>query len=129
MAKDYPRALRVGEQIRRELSSLLRSQVKDPRINDVCINEVVVTRDLSSAKVFYSIHSDSDSDSSEVQRGLTSAAPYLRKLLGSELRLRAIPNLKFIVDDSQIKTARLEDILRENLSAEDASEIDDSTEK
>ena len=122
MAKDYPRALRVGEQIRRELSSLLRSQVKDPRINDVCINEVVVTRDLSSAKVFYSIHTGSESDSSEVQHGLTSAAPYLRKLLGSELRLRAIPNLKFLLDDSQLKTARLEDILRENLRDKDSSD-------
>ena len=110
MPKDFPRALRVGEQIRRELAVLIRDTIKDPRVKNISISEVIVSADLSSAKVFYlpfSEHSDMD----KLRAGLQSSAPFLRKELGKLLHIRAIPQLNFIYDDSEERSARLEWLL------------------
>ena len=51
MPKDFPRSDRMGQQIQRELSDLIRNNIKDPRVGLVTVVEVVVTRDLSHATV------------------------------------------------------------------------------
>ena len=73
MAKDNPRALRLGAEIQRELTELLRREVKDERIGNVTITAVDVTGDLRTAKVYYLIFGKEGPDP-DVQRGLTSAA-------------------------------------------------------
>ena len=110
MPKDFPRALRVGEQIRRELAVLIRDTIKDPRVKNISVSEVIVSADLSSAKVFYQPFSD-HSDIDTLQAGLQSSAPFLRKELGKLLHIRAIPQLKFFYDDSEERSARLEQLL------------------
>ena len=109
MPKDFPRSLRVGEQIRRELTTLIRNSVKDPRVIDLIISEVLVSNDLSNAKVFYSPYSNHP-DIEGLQAGLQSSAPFLRKELGKLLHIRAIPRLTFCYDDSQEKSARLDQL-------------------
>ncbi len=120
MPKDFPRSLRVAEQIRRELSVLIRDSIKDPRVNDVSISEVVVTKDLSSAKVYYIPYSN-HSDLAGLQKGLQSSAPFLRKELGKLLRMRCIPVLSFIYDDSQERSERLEELLAQNPTSDKIS--------
>ena len=110
MPKDFPRALRVGEQIRRELATLIRYTIKDPRVKNISISEVVVSADLSSAKVFYIPFADI-SDIANLQAGLQSSAPFLRKELGKLLHIRAVPQLNFIYDDSEERSARLEQLI------------------
>lgn len=118
MKKEYPRALRVGEQIHRELALLIRDSVKDPRVNGVILSEVQVSRDLARARVFYTVFGQTG-PKDEVQKGLQSAAPFLRKRLGEILHIRVIPELRFEYDTIADQSARLEEILRENLPVTD----------
>jgi ribosome-binding factor A len=99
MAKDNPRARRLGDQIQRELTDLLRRDVKDERIGNVTITAVHVTGDLHSAKVYYLVFGKSGADP-QVQRGLESAAGFLRNALSRSLMIRHTPLLSFELDTS-----------------------------
>ncbi len=99
MAKDNPRARRLGEQIQRELTDLLRRDVKDERIGNVTITAVRVTGDLRTARVYYLIFGKEGPDSN-VQRGLESAAGFLRNALSKSLMIRYTPTLSFELDTS-----------------------------
>ena len=104
MAKDYPRSYRVADQIQRELSDLIKHELKDPRMPDmVTVAGVEVTKDLSSAKVYVSaltIESNSEKRA-EMMDALNQGGGYLRKLLGGRMRLRSVPSLKFFYDEVQ----------------------------
>lgn len=90
----------VNSLIRQELSQLLQSQVKDPRLADfVAVTEVVTSHDLKYAKVFVS-RVGSEEEKREVLNALTSAAGFFRRELAKRLRLRNIPVLSFRWDDS-----------------------------
>ena len=90
---------RTNEDILRELTAILRT-VKDPRVTGlVSIVRVEVTNDLSYAKVYVSSMDGMEAAKSAV-KGLTSAAGYMRRSLGSALHLRHVPELRFIADDS-----------------------------
>lgn len=90
---------RTNEDIRRELTAILRT-VKDPRVTGlVSIVRVDVARDLGSAKVYVSSMDGLDAARQAVE-GLTSAAGYMQRQLGQALRLRCVPQLRFVADDS-----------------------------
>ena len=110
MPKDFPRSLRVAEQIHRELTVLLRDQVNDPRVKDFTISEVVVNKDLSAAKVYYSPLTGT-SNRKQLQAGLDSCSAFLRKELGRLLHMRVIPKISFHFDDVPERSARLEALL------------------
>ncbi|MEM8844645.1 MAG: 30S ribosome-binding factor RbfA [Pseudomonadota bacterium] len=110
MPKDFPRSLRVAEQIHREVTMLLRDQVNDPRVKGFSISEVIVNKDLSTAKIYYSPYSDSFNNE-ELQDGLNSCSAFLRKELGRLLHMRVIPKLSFHFDDIPERSARLEELL------------------
>ena len=99
MAKDNPRARRLGEQIQRELTLLLRRDVKDERIGNVTITAVDVTGDLRTARVYYLVFGK-DGPDLNVQRGLESAAGFLRNALSKALMIRYTPTLSFELDTS-----------------------------
>jgi ribosome-binding factor A len=99
MAKDNPRARRMGDQIQRELTEVLRRDVKDSRIGNVTITAVDVTGDLRTARVFYLVFGH-DGPDPNVQRGLESAAGYLRNALSRALMIRYTPTLTFELDTS-----------------------------
>ena len=105
---------RISEEIRKEVSSIIRNNVKDPRISDMAtIVKVVTSSDLSTAKLYVSVlGSDEERESSML--GLKNAAGYIRKELGKRLDIRHIPDLVFILDktiDNSIEIAKkLEEI-------------------
>jgi ribosome-binding factor A len=99
MAKENPRARRLGEQIQRELAELLRRDVKDERIGNVTITAVSVTGDLRTARVYYLVFGKEGADP-QVQRGLESAAAFLRNALSKSLMIRYTPTLSFELDTS-----------------------------
>jgi len=106
--RDFNRTLRIGDQIQRDLSTLIMREVKDPRLGMVTITDVEVSRDLSIAKVFITILEDDNSAKvAEHLDILSSASGYLRTLLGKSMRLRVIPQLKFIFDDSTARGANI----------------------
>lgn len=106
MPRDFPRTRRVGEQLQRELATLIRDEIRDPRLGLVSISAVEVSRDFSHAKVFFStLGSDQEADDSLVV--LEGAAGYLRRLLGQRMTLRNVPQLHFKQDHSLADGARL----------------------
>lgn len=110
---------RVGEQIRDELSSLLsRGAVHDPGIGFITLTRVQVSPDLQLARVFYTSLGDPKSRR-ETEKALGRATPFLRRHIGSTLRLRRVPELQFRFDESIAHQDRIEQILRD-LHEEDA---------
>lgn len=90
---------RTSEDIMRELTAILRT-VKDPRVSGlISIVRVDVTRDMSYATVYVSAMDGMDAAKNAV-KGLVSAAGYMRRELGAALKLRYVPELRFVADDS-----------------------------
>src|SRR5258705_10814996 len=110
MAKDNPRARRLGEQIQRELTELLRRDVKDGRIGNVTITAVSVTGDLRTARGDY-LGFGKDGPDPKVQRGLGSAAGFLRNALSRSLMIRYTPTLSFEIDTSIENGVRLNQLV------------------
>src|ERR1700732_2647657 len=108
--KDNPRARRLGEQIQRELTDLLRRDVKDERIGNVTITAVSVAGDLGTARVFYLVVGKEGADP-KVQRGLESAAGFLRNALSRSLMIRYTPTLSFELDTSIERGVRLTQLI------------------
>ena len=126
MPRDFPRTRRVGEQLQRELATLIRDEIDDPRLGLVSISAVEVSRDFSHAKVFFStLGSDQDADASlEVLHG---AAGYLRKLLGQRMTLRNVPQLHFRQDHSLADGARLSALIDSAVSGSRPDSDDSET--
>jgi ribosome-binding factor A len=93
------RAQRVGDEIQRELSQVLRDEVKDPRVGRVTITGVEVSADLSHAKIFFT-HLAGRAGADETVRALQRTAGYLRSALSHRLSLYSVPQLHFSYDDS-----------------------------
>ncbi|MGA2778953.1 MAG: 30S ribosome-binding factor RbfA [Steroidobacteraceae bacterium] len=110
MPRDNPRARRMGEQIQRELTEVLRRGVKDSRIGNVTITAVHVTGDLRTAKVYYLVFGH-DGPNPQVQRGLESAAGFLRNALSKALMIRYTPTLSFELDTSIEHGVRLAQLI------------------
>jgi ribosome-binding factor A len=99
MPREFGRHQRLGAQIMRTLSELLRFEVKDPRLQDVSLTAVDLSRDLSVARVYFSLLNP-DGDAEQALAGLDKAAGFLRGKLGGALKVRHVPELRFAHDDS-----------------------------
>ncbi|RFA38133.1 30S ribosome-binding factor RbfA [Alkalilimnicola ehrlichii] len=97
----------MGDQIQRELAELIRDEVRDPRVGMVTVSGVDVTRDLAHAKVYVTPLGGNREEGVELAEALNHASSFLRKLLGQRLRLRTVPALKFVYDESFERGARL----------------------
>ena len=125
MAKDYPRSYRVADQIQRELSGLIRTEVKDPRVpSTMTVAGVEVSKDLGHAKVYMSTFDllSDDPAREDAIDALNKAAGYLRKRLGNTMRMRTIPHLKFYYDNVQEDAARLSTIIDDAVSTNTTEE-------
>src|SRR5947209_16482080 len=103
---------RVAEQIRGELASLLAREVHDPGIGFVTLTRVQISPDLQSARVFYTALGDGAARRNSAC-ALDRAAPFLRRQIGSRLRLKRVPELKFLYDESIAGQDRIEQLLNE----------------
>ena len=101
---------RVGEQIRQEISELLLSEVHDPGIGLVTLTRVKVSPDLQLVRVYYTQLGDEKARTA-TRRALERATPFLRRQLGSRIRLRRVPELRFEFDESVEHQERIERIL------------------
>ena len=110
------RPSRVGDQLREEIAELLARQVHDPGIGFLTITQVKVSPDLQVARVYYTTLGD-DKARRESAKALGRATPFLRRQIGSRLRLKRVPSLEFFFDESIERGDRIERILHE-ISAE-----------
>jgi ribosome-binding factor A len=113
---------RVADQLRSELALMLAREVHDPGVGFVTLTRVHVSPDLQQARVMYTALGD-DASRKNTARALERAAPFLRRQIGSRLRLKRAPELKFVYDDSVAGQDRIEQILHE-LEAEPRSDVD-----
>jgi len=117
MPKELPRTRRVGEQIQRELADLIRNEIKDPRVGMVSVTAVIVSRDLSHAKVYVSVLGNAEQTDASV-RVLGNAAGFLRHELGKILHIRIIPELRFYLDRSLEEGARMGALINEAIASD-----------
>lgn len=109
MPKDYSRSDRLASQIHRELAGLINSSVKDPRMSSSSVLEVVVTKDLSQAKVYFSVL-DPDA-SEETLLALKRASGFLQREIGRVLKSRLTPKLVFVYDDTDIRGRNMSELI------------------
>lgn len=96
----YYRINRISEEIRKEISEIIRTEVKDPRISEMCsVVRTEVTGDLRYAKVYISVLGTEKESQSTIE-GLKKAAGFIRRELGNRLKIRYTPELQFIADHS-----------------------------
>lgn len=122
------RLARINEQLKREISMILRREVRDPRVGVVTVSGVDVVADLAVADVYIRMLG-SDEEKSETMEGLVAAAPYVRRELGKTLQLRHVPELRFREDRSLEHAQRIERILSEVLPEEDEDEEAESVDE
>lgn len=117
MPKDFSRSLRVADQIQRELADLLHNEIRDPRINQVTLTAVEVSRDYTYAKVYYTTL-DGQEKNSAVEKGLEHAGGFLRSSLSKRINLRQVPQLLFVYDKSIERGAHLSKLIDEAIAQE-----------
>lgn len=105
------RFARIAGEIKREVSHILQTEVKDPRLGMLSITDVDVSRDLSWAKVYFSMLG-SEEEKERTLQGLNRAKGFVRTELGKRLRLRHIPELIFLFDPSLEQGAKMDALLR-----------------
>ncbi len=103
---------KINQTIKREIGEMILRESKDPRLEFVTITQVVVSRDLQHAKVYYSVLGNKDK-AQKAQEGLLSARGFVRKLIGQRVRMRYTPEIEFIFDPSIEYSARIEAALEE----------------
>jgi len=110
----FRRTDRLNEQLRQEIILLLRDEVRDPRVALATITAVQTSPELDHAKIYFTSLGDDD-EREEVQAGLRSAAPFVRRELGKRLHIRRIPELHFEIDRVHEEAQRIERLLHEAL--------------
>jgi ribosome-binding factor A len=106
------RSDRVADQLRAELAQLISRDVHDPGIGFVTLTRVHLSPDLQSARVYYTSLGD-ETGRKNTARALGRAVPFLRRQIGSRLRLKRVPELTFFYDDSIAGQDRIEQLLNE----------------
>ncbi|MDP8078865.1 30S ribosome-binding factor RbfA [Phocoenobacter skyensis] len=112
MAKEFSRSDRVAQELQKEVAIILQREVKDPRVGMVTVSDVEISRDLAYAKIFVTFLFDEDA--SVVERGLeglNKASGYIRNLVGKAMRLRIVPELRFVYDESLVEGMRMSNLV------------------
>jgi ribosome-binding factor A len=115
--REFPRARRVEEQLKRLLSELVRREVKDPRVGQVTITSVEVSKDLSHANVYFTPFAGIG-DAEAALAALRHAAGFLRHQVRDQMRLRVAPEIAFRIDDSVERGARLTALIHEAVESD-----------
>jgi ribosome-binding factor A len=115
------RLARLNEQFKREISEILRRQVRDPRIGTPTVTDVEVTPDLWMARVYVrpGPGEDTEERGDDLIAGLQAATPFVRRELAQSLTVRRIPELRFELDRTLEHALRIEELLREVLPDEE----------
>ena len=109
MPREFNRSERVAGQLRRDLAQLIQMEMKDPDVGFVSISDVVVTRDISHAKVYVTVFETDKAEQS--MAALKRAAGFLRSRLGQVMRIRSVPELHFVHDASVETGQRMDELI------------------
>ncbi|MBE5880113.1 MAG: 30S ribosome-binding factor RbfA [Lachnospiraceae bacterium] len=131
MRKNSIKNTRINGEVQRVLAEIIRSELKDPRINPMTtVMEVEVAPDLKSAKAFISVLGDAQSQA-DTLAGLNSAVGFIRNQLAKKINLRNTPEIRFIMDQSVeygINMSKLIDEVNAPIHQREAEEHDETEE-
>ncbi len=124
MRKNSIKNIRINGEVQRELSEIIRTEIKDPRVAGTMISVVSadVTPDLKYCKAYISVLGGEDAAAEDALAGLKSAVGYIRRELANRLNLRNTPEISFILDQSieyGVHMSRLIDEVTKDLKEED----------
>ena len=111
MAREFKRSSRVSSQMQKELAIILQQGIKDPRIGFITVNEVELSKDLTSAKIYITALGSDEQGQKDNIAWLNDAAPYIRSEMGKRMRLRSVPYIKFYYDNSFENGMRVSELL------------------
>src|SRR5215510_910690 len=109
---DYQRSDRVGDLLVELIADLLRKEIRDPRVGPVTITSAKVSKDLRHARIYFNLFGGRE-NKKEVLTGLTSATGFIRSKIAKQLKLRFVPTIDFVYDESQDEAQRIEDLLKQ----------------
>jgi ribosome-binding factor A len=112
MPREFSRTLRINAQLQRELSTLIRDELTDPRIARVTVTQVSVAPDMRNARIAVSLLG-SDAELLAAAKALNGAASLLRRALGKSLKLRYVPALRFVADEALREGDRIGTLIRD----------------
>ena len=100
MRKNSIKNTRINGEVQKELSSIIRGEIKDPRIHPMTsVMAVEVAPDLKTCRAYISVLGNQEAKEATI-RGLNSAEGYIRRQLARNLNLRNTPEIRFILDES-----------------------------
>ena len=132
MQKESNRPRRVAELIKRELAMLIPRELDDPHAHEITITGAEVSRDMSSARIYFSLLSGSV-EAKQATKSLNRAAGLLRHALMERVSLRTVPALRFYFDESVERGARIDSLIEQAIAEErrdrDVPDADQRTDK
>ena len=121
------RTERIGAEIKKELSKIIRDDLNDPRLSDIAavsVIEVKVTNDLSFADCYISVLGDT-SKKEDVLEALNQAKGYIKILIGDRMRLRSMPEFRFKLDESIEYGAYMDKLIKETIEKDERAHKED----
>lgn len=126
MAKEYSRTQRVGDFLKRELSTKIQFEIRDPRVGMVSITDVEVSRDMAHAKVFITVlGKETEEEAKESIDVLNKAAGFLRSQMARMSNARTTPKLRFFFDSSVVRGQHLSNLIKTAVSEDQSRYADD----
>lgn len=111
MPNQFGRSDRVSSQIQKELALIFQREIDDSRLGFITINEVVTSKDLAAAKIYFTVLNTDGQGKRNHVKWLNEMAPMIRHLLAKKMRLRHISELRFLYDDSFDTGMRVAELL------------------
>ena len=113
MQREFSRNQRMSSLILRTLNKIIRIDVDDPSLHKITLTSIDLSHDLSIAKVYFS-SLDLNGDIDIPKKGLKRAVGFIRKRLGSEIKIRHVPELRFFHDQSSEKAYEISELIRKS---------------
>ena len=110
--------------MQRELAAILQSGVKDPRLGFVTVNSVELSRDLAVAKVYFTVLGKLCDEVEKNREIIDRSVPFIRRELAKRMRIRVLPELRFLYDQSLESGMRIDRLLDESLAPTDKGQDD-----
>lgn len=122
MAREFSRTDRVGQQVHKEVASILQNEFKhrEPETGFITISSVEVSRDLAHAKIYVTFYGDDEDVINADLVKLKDAKPMVRSLLAKRLRMRSVPDLHFFRDESITEGIRISTLVSQARASDDA---------
>lgn len=107
----YSRPERVSEQLKEILASACLLELSDARLNGVMVTKVIATKDLRQARVYFHMLDATERSIEKAIHGFVSASGYLKRVIGKNMNLKYVPEMKFFYDDSFDEMDRITELM------------------